>query len=110
MAKIGTLNLYGNSGNKYQFEIYPIDTTFDPGPALYAITRRYVSADGENRHSVVFIGHSDDISRSFVKHKKRDCFKRHEANCICIQQDSIEKSRLFKVKDLTDRIKPRCNH
>lgn len=109
MAKIGILNLYGNSGNKYQFEIYPIDAVFDQQPALYAVTRRYISSDGDNRHSVVYIGESDDISKSFVKHKKRDCFKQHEANCICIQLDSNKRSRLFKMKDLTDRINPRCN-
>lgn len=109
MEKIGILGLYGSSGKKYQFEIHPFGTELHEIPAVYAVTRRYAAEDGENRHSVIYIGRTDNLKKTFTNHKRRSCFIENEANCLCILQDNDIGSRKKKVKDLTDRIKPKCN-
>lgn len=109
MSKISTLSLYGISGIKYQFEVYPLEETIDPVPGLYAITRRYAPPDSYYRHTVLYIGESEDLSADIKKHKNFKCLTDNDANCMCIHRDSKEKSRKFKVKDLIDHINPRCN-
>lgn len=109
MEKIGILALYGSSGKKYQFEIHPFGTELHDIPAVYVVTRRYVAEDGENRHSIIYIGRTDNLLKAFTNHKRKICFKENGANCLCILVDDNQKSRTWKVKDLTDRIRPKCN-
>lgn len=109
MEKIGVLGLYGNSGTKYQFEIHPFGTELKEIPAVYAVTRRYISEDNEYRHSVLYIGRTDNLIKTFTNHKRKICFKENEANCLGIHSDENLQSRKRKANDLIDRIKPKCN-
>lgn len=109
MHKIGILGLYGNSGKKYQFEIHRFGTELEEIPSVYAVTRRYLSEDDEYRHIVIYIGRTDNLARTFENHKSKSCFRDNDANCLCILMDDNLKSRTRTVKDLVDRIKPKCN-
>lgn len=40
MAKIGTMTLKGNSGQSYQFNVYPFGTEFKAKGAVYYISKR----------------------------------------------------------------------
>lgn len=109
MSSIANLSLTGESGNKYQFSVYPFDTNFKSVGAVYAITRRTVKADGNGDHAVIYIGETEDLGDRFDNHHKAGCFDRHNANCICIHRDDGARSRLAKEADLIKAESPACN-
>lgn len=109
MAKISTMTLDGKSGEKYIFNVWPMDQAFNNVGAVYAVTRRYKNAEGEYVHAVIYVGETGDLSTRFDNHHKADCFVEHNANCICTHQESDEDSRLAKEDDLIKEIGPPCN-
>jgi len=109
MAKISDLTLTGKSGKKYDFEVYSIDTAFNEVAAVYAVTKRYKNSSNEFKHTVIYIGQTDNLKERHDNHHKEECFKRNDANCICVHQDSNEKSRLAKEADLIAAYDPPCN-
>ncbi len=109
MGKISIITLTGESGNKYNFNVYPIDTDFKPIPVVYYISKRTEDSDGSGRHSQIYIGQTSDASERFDNHHKAQCFINDNANCVSIHGDSSEKSRLAKEADLINAYNPPCN-
>ena len=109
MAKIGTLTLTGASGTKYTFNVYPYDTEFKAIGAVYYISKRTEKTDGSGSHAEIYIGETGDLSERFDNHHKEPCFKKHNANCISIHQESNEDKRLKIEEDLIDAYNPPCN-
>lgn len=109
MAKLGTLTLIGESGQEYQFDVYPIDTSFNSLGAVYYISKRDRKSDGKGSHTKIYIGQTGDLSERFDNHHKADCFTSHSANCISILLESNESNR-FKIEtDLVRAYNPPCN-
>ena len=109
MAKIGTLTLTGASGTEYTFNVYPYGTEFKEMGAVYYISKRTEKADGGGTHTRIYIGQTGDLSERFDDHHKESCFKKHNANCHSIHQESNENTRLKIEKDLIDAYEPPCN-
>jgi len=109
MASIGIINFKGSSGQSYEFDIYPWRTSFNPIEAVYVITKRYKTSDGDYNHKVVYIGQTEDLSERFDNHHKADCFTKYNANCICIHKEKSKSEREKIEEDLISHYNPLCN-
>lgn len=109
MPKLGTILFTGTSRQKYRFNVYPFDTAFNDIGAVYFVTKRTPKAKGGATHTYIYIGQTDDLSTRFNYHHKAACFKREEANCICIYQEDDEQRRLEIESDLLGNYDPPCN-
>src|ERR1700722_3766680 len=109
MAKISTASFKGLFGKPYSFNVYPIDTEFKSMGAVYCITRRHDSGGGNYQHKIIYVGITGDLSTRFNDHHKDSCFRRNNANCICIHADDSEISRLATETDLINQYNPPCN-
>jgi hypothetical protein len=99
-----TTTLTGDSGRKYEFEVYALDAELDAVGAVYAVTRR----DGD-RHVPLYFGQTGDISVRLSGHHKSECFDENDADCLCVHRDDELDSRLKKELDLMIRHHPACN-
>ncbi len=109
MASLGKAAFKGKSGKAYRFRVFPLGTKFRKLSGVYVITSRCHRKDGSYRHIALFVGHTEDFSRPFDRHRKADEFKQHGANCICLQSDDLESSRSLKEQDLVAALQPVCN-
>lgn len=100
MASLGKLVLTGVSGKKYRFMVYPLDTRLRKLSGVYVITKRSRKAEGRYGHLALYVGHTEDFSQPFGRHRKAKEFRGRGANCICLQSDKSEESRLAKQQDL----------
>lgn len=110
MAKLGTLTLKGASGEEYEFDVYPADTTWrDDVACVYYISKRTKKSDGTGTHTKIYVGETDDLRERLRNHHKQACFDRNGYNAISIHMDSSSRSRLEIEADLVDALKPPCN-
>jgi len=99
-ASLGKIVLTGASGRKYRFTAYSLGTKFRENSGVFVVTRRCRKADGRYGHLALYVGHSEDFSQPFEHLACVKRFRRRGANCICLQSDDSEKSRLEKEKDI----------
>src|SRR6266478_7548754 len=99
MIKLADLTVEGESGTKYEFEVYPRETVFNHVGAVYLLTKRTKKSDATGTHEFLYVGETADLGTRFDNHHKQDCFDRRGANCICEHRDAGEKSRLAKESD-----------
>ena len=109
MAKLATMTLTGESGQKYAFNVYPFGETFNAIGAVYYISKRTPKQDGAVNHSKIYIGQTKDLSERFDNHHKAKCFADHDANAISVHRDDDEDSRQTKETDLIAAYDPPCN-
>jgi hypothetical protein len=109
MASLGKTVFKGRSGKQYRFRVFPLGTRFRKISGVYVVANRTEVRDGGHRHKVVYIGHTEDFSQPFDKHRKAQEFAERGANCICVQSDISEESRLLKERDLVAAFSPECN-
>jgi hypothetical protein len=100
MAKIATLTIAGKSGTQYEFEVYPLDSTWNEVAAVYTVTKRTVSKEGKGTHDYIYVGQTENLKERHDNHHKVDCFKRHAANCLCTHQVQSEQRRLAVEADI----------
>lgn len=96
MAKLGALTISSASGMLYEFRAYSWDSVFKAMGVVYVITKRVANRGGRASHTYIYVGETADLSERFDNHPKLDCFKRHNANCICVHADANQASRLRK--------------
>ena len=108
MPKLGEINLSGISGTPKPFNVYSLDTNFNEIPAVYVITNRHKSND-KYSHTFIYFGQTDNLKERLENHHKQNCFDVHNANAICIHQESSEKKRLTIESDLIKAKNPPCN-
>jgi len=110
MSKIGTIDFAGESGKMYTFNVYSIDhNQFKPKSGVYVVTKRSDKADGKAVHKKLYIGSTEDFSKGFDNHEKRECFLSEGANCICAYWEDSAELREKIVEDLIDNYHPPCN-
>jgi hypothetical protein len=109
MASLGKATYKSKSGNQYRFKVFPLNTRFRKIGGIYLIARRGHSNHGGHRHKVLFVGHTNDFSQPFERHRKAQELKQLGANCICVQSDQSEESRLGKERELIVAFGPACN-
>ena len=106
MADQGTITWPGESGQKYRYWIYDIDTTFNPAPANYIFARKTETG----AFAPIYIGQTGDISERFDNHHKMPCIKQHGATHIHVHKsDDDEKIRMAEESDLIAKWNPPCN-
>jgi hypothetical protein len=108
MSKIADATFSGKSGS-YEFEVYPLNTTFNTVGAVYVFTKRTVDASGRGTHALIYIGQADSLADRIPKHDKWPCVMQNGANCICVHRDDNEQSRLGKETDLRAAFSTPCN-
>jgi hypothetical protein len=110
MSKLGTVNLKGASGTKYQFDVYTKDTTFnDNVDCVYYVSKRTTKIDVSGYHTAIYVGETGDLKERFTTHHKQSCFDSHAYNCISVHLESSSSKRLDKETDLVDALNPSCN-
>jgi hypothetical protein len=109
MSKIADANWAGQSGTKYAFQIYPLNTTFKPLGAVYVISKRTPKPNGGANHTFIYIGQTGDLSTRFDDHHKEACFATHGANCISVHLNNSSTRRFEIETDLCREHDPPCN-
>jgi len=69
IAKLSTLTLTGDSGTKYSFDVYSFDTHFKQVAAVYAVTKRSKTDDGDT-HTIIYIGQTENLPERLKDHHK----------------------------------------
>jgi hypothetical protein len=109
MTSLGKAKFKGESGNEYRFQVFPLGTRFRKASGIYLVAYRGRSNKGRARHKVLYVGQTEDLSQPFRQHRKAQDLQQRGANCICVQSDASEESRLAKERDLVCRFSPVCN-
>ena len=109
MASLGKAMFKSKSGNQYRFKVFPLDTRFRQISGIYMIAHRDRGNHAGHRHKILYVGNTEDFSQPFEKHRKAQDLMRLGANCICVQSDKSEKSRLDKERDLIAAFSPAGN-
>lgn len=111
MKTFGGISFSGQSGNRYHFAAWPLDTRFKALAAVYFVTRRVHQNTTYDRasHEGIYIGETEDLSMPLSGHARRDCFGELGANCVCICLMPDAARRRTSAQDLIDRHAPPCN-
>jgi len=110
MASLGKATFEGNTGTRYRFNVFPLNTRFRKLGGIYMIAYRCHGKQGGYRHRILYVGSTDDFSQPFEKqHQKSQNLMQLGANCICVQSDQSQESRLEKQRDLIATFSPACN-
>lgn len=105
MTKQTTVTLTGASGRKYNFDVYPWGTSFNPVGAVYCVLRR----TPEGNFTILYIGQTGDLSERFDDHHKQRCFDRNGKTHIGVCAEPSEVNRLAIETDLVRKYNPACN-
>ena len=108
MAKITTATFNGKTG-KYNFDVFPVETSFNAVGAVYIFTHLKVNPDGKGTHTLLYIGETESLKERIPNHEKWPCVKREDVNCICIHRDDNSTSRHAKEADLIAGNNTPCN-
>ncbi len=103
--RIGTVVFSGKSGEKYRFEVWPMETRFKPMAAVYYVTKREAPAGTTfNRagHEHLFLGHTPDISGPLGTTAQLAWFNANGANCVCVYAAETEERRSAIKRDLEE--------
>ncbi len=109
MASLGNTKFKGQSGNEYRFRVFPLGTRFCKVSGVYLVAYRGRNSKGAARHKILYVGQTEDLSQPFEQHHKAQNLMRLGANCICVQSDTSEKSRVAKERDLLTKFGPAGN-
>ena len=97
--------LEGVSGSKWQFEVYPLSTTWNHVPSVYVVAR----LTPERRYAILYVGQTEDIADRLSNHHKEHCFRRNGWTHILVHQESSERTRRLIEADLIQKYRPACN-
>ncbi len=96
----------GQSGKRYQYTIYPIETTFPPAPGNYIYARQ--SEDGE--WVPLFIAQTRDMHQRLESHEKLQDATENGATHIHVDFSApSQAARCTEERDLILRWKPVFN-
>ena len=110
MTKLGTLTLTGQSGQTYNFDVYPSDASWNSGIAcVYYISKRTKKSDGTGSHNAIYVGETEDLKDRLANHHKQQCFDSNGYNAVSIHQESNSQSRLSVESDLIASHDLPCN-
>ncbi len=94
---------------RYDFQVYPLDTQFDNISAIYVISKRKIDRQKKGHHALVCIGQTDSVVDELKKHTRSKCVKKYAANVISILPEANEKRRLKIEEDLKAAHTIACN-
>lgn len=98
MHRLGTITFSGNSGASYKFDVYPIDSAFDPSVSgVYMVTKRKAGRTGFV-HKRIHLGQSEDLCQSRANGERS--FSSRGGNCFCVHVQPDAQQRLDIETDL----------
>lgn len=110
MSKLGTAAFVGESGDKYDFSIYPIDVEMKPGHGgVYVVTARTGESSTHHSHHKIYIGETTDFSTIMENHPLQGKFEEEGANCICVLPVHEDHHRMHIMNDLLAHYDTVCN-
>ena len=100
------INWPGQSGNVYQYTVYPLDTAFPPAPANYIYAKE--SEDGQ--WIPLYIAQTRDMHQRLEGHEKLQDATEQGATHIHVNFSApSQAARCTQERDLILRWKPACN-
>lgn len=109
-GKISTAFFEGDSGERYRFEVYQMDTIFKQGiSGVYVIARRSKLNESFDLEPL-FIGEMNDLYFLQGYHRAQNCYLKQGANCKCILIEEKKETRALVVEDLLHKYNPICNN
>lgn len=104
MASLGKTAFRGGSGKAYRFRVYALGARFRKLSGLYVFASRLHREEGGYRYVALQVGHTEDFSELAGQHGNAEELTQRGANCVCLQKDPSEESRLAKHQDLVAAI------
>ena len=111
VAKTTEVTFQGRVGT-YNFEAYPLDTSFNDIGAVYIFAKYIPNQDGTGTYTPLYIGQTISLRNRILGHRhhgKWNCVENYGVNCICVHRDADSQSRMEKETDLLAVSKPPCN-
>lgn len=107
----GSVSFGGKSGEKYPFQVWPLDTRFKSVAAVYFVTRRAYEDNTYRRasHEGIYIGQTDNLAGSLDAHPQLERFRKLGANCLCVYLVADEARRIAVEQDLLAAHNTPCN-
>lgn len=105
MSEAVTIRWTGQSGNQYQYWIYPIGSTFKEEGGNYIFAKE----TKPGYWSPVYVGQTNNLNKRLGDHEKEACAKRNGATHIHAHLNAAEPTRLAEEKDLILKWQPACN-
>ena len=110
MSYEGTVKFIGNSGDEYEFYIYPIGTTFsDEEGGVYIFTRRSQDQQGVLWHQPIYIGKTKSLKDRLLDHNEENCVAENGGTHICVRVVETAVSRGYIELDLLANYDTPCN-
>ena len=99
MAKIASRKIKAESGNEYDFNVYPYPTNFKSLAGVYVVSKRY--KDGAIfRHTNLYVGITDDMKERHDNHERQEDFEAADANSISFHREDSKEAREKIEEDL----------
>jgi predicted GIY-YIG superfamily endonuclease len=105
MAAVDKVTVKGISGNVYNFEVYPWNSTWNPVAVVYLVLKK----NGGVNYDLLYVGQTSDLKQRFDDHHKQGSFDRHGRTHVAVKMESTEKTRLAIELDLINKHNPCCN-
>jgi len=99
------INWPGKSGKEYQYQVYPLDTSFNPGPANYI----YAKPSEDGSWTPLYIAQTRDLHQRLESFEKQDLAIRNGATHIHIHIIEGKAARCDEERDLILNWQPICN-
>ncbi len=99
---------FGESRRLYEYDVFPIGTTFKAVPGNYIFVRE----TARGIYSPIYIGETEYLFEGFDNHHRMSCIRREEATHIHVRrnEDGVMARRREKRDLLTNLIPvPTCN-
>ncbi|RMD83111.1 MAG: hypothetical protein D6815_07430 [Candidatus Dadabacteria bacterium] len=104
-----TVRLAGNSGNRYEFALYPLEHRFvHTRDAVYVVGRLNQREAGEADFEPLFVSQTGLLAERINEHRRNGCFNADEATHVGVYTVLSEPLRIAIVNDLIKRHAPRC--
>lgn len=104
MAAVDKVTVTGESGAKYDFEVYPWGTTFNQVGGLYLVLKKQAT-----NYGILYIGQTGNLSERFDNHHQAQCFNRNGKTHIAVRGEGSEQKRFSIETDLIRKYQTSCN-
>jgi hypothetical protein len=108
-TRIDVVTFVGRSGKRYDFRVYVWETKFKSLPAVFVVASRHIEPGEEPRYEPLFVGATADLTKTFQKHPRTDCFQMYYANVVAVLKEPDAATRERVSQDLLESLAPPCN-
>lgn len=96
----------GQSGKKYLYGVYEIETSFKDVPGNYI----YAKKNNSGNWTPLYIGQTENLGQRLEDHEEESCAKRYGATHVHVHgNEGGESARRAEEKNLILKWQPPCN-